>query len=310
MYGGGDFGGGDFGGGSASQFGGGGFMPTTPGPPGGAGGAAGVYSPNAGGRRANNNSTLFAMTVREIANAIARDATENSLFINGHDASNMVLVGKVVRRDDHELDVSIVLDDGTGKIEVRRWFEPDTNELATLDSVRPGVYVRAHGHVRLQNNKRFVVAQVIRPVTDFNEVTFHFLDAIFVYLHTRKSQGGATDGTEASPHQPPQQQQQQPAYNQYVPPPAPAAPAGAAGAAAGGGGGGAGGGRLELRDRIMQFYESPQNAAIQQGINHQQVAQSMPDVSPQEIRSTVDHLVMEGLLYSTIDEDHYRSTNV
>ncbi|CAI7872500.1 unnamed protein product, partial [Closterium sp. NIES-53] len=96
----------------------------------------------------------------------------------------------------------------------------------------------------------------------------------------------------------------------YVPPPAPAA-AGAAGGMGGGGGafGGAGGRGVELRDRIMQFYESPQNASVQQGIHHQQVAQSMPDVSPQEIRSTVEFLVMEGLLYSTIDEDHFRSTN-
>ncbi|CAI5506076.1 unnamed protein product [Closterium sp. Naga37s-1] len=294
MYGGGDFGGGDFGGGGASQFGGGGFMPTTPGPPGGAGGAAGVYSPNAGGRRPNNVNTLFPVTVREIANAGVRDTTENSLFINGHDATNMVLVGKVARRDDHETDVSIVLDDSTGKIEVRRWIDRDTNELATLETVRPGAYVRVHGHVRLQNNKRYVIAHAVRPVTDFNEVTFHFLDAIFVYLHTRKTGGGA-DGTEASPHQPPQRPQQ-PAYNQYVPPPAPAA-AGAAGGMGGGGGafggagGGAGGGRgVELRDRIMQFYESPQNATVQQGIHHQQVAQSMPDVSPQEIRSTVEYL--------------------
>ncbi|CAI5994274.1 unnamed protein product [Closterium sp. NIES-64] len=239
-------------------------MPTTPGPPGGAGGAAGVYSPNAGGRRPNNVNTLFPVTVREIANAGVRDTTENSLFINGHDATNMVLVGKVARRDDHETDVSIVLDDSTGKIEVRRWIDRDTNELATLETVRPGAYVRVHGHVRLQNNKRYVIAHAVRPVTDFNEVTFHFLDAIFVYLHTRKTGGGA-DGTEASPNQPPQRPQQ-PAYNQYVPPPAPAA-AGAGGGMGGGGGafggagGGAGGGRgVELRDRILQFYESPQNA--------------------------------------------------
>ncbi|CAI5961285.1 unnamed protein product [Closterium sp. NIES-65] len=255
-------------------------MPTTPGPPGGAGGAAGVYSPNAGGRRPNNVNTLFPVTVREIANAGVRDTTENSLFINGHDATNMVLVGKVARRDDHETDVSIVLDDSTGKIEVRRWIDRDTNELATLETVRPGAYVRVHGHVRLQNNKRYVIAHAVRPVTDFNEVTFHFLDAIFVYLHTRKTGGGA-DGTEASPNQPPQRPQQ-PAYNQ-------------------------------CESSLSALYPSTclftlcRN--IQQGIHHQQVAQSMPDVSPQEIRSTVEFLVMEGLLYSTIDEDHFRSTN-
>ncbi|CAI7896354.1 unnamed protein product, partial [Closterium sp. NIES-53] len=83
----------------------------------------------------------------------------------------MVLVGKVARRDDHETDVSIVLDDSTGKIEVRRWIDRDTNELATLETVRPGVYVRVHGHVRLQNNKRYVIAHAVRPITDFNEVT-------------------------------------------------------------------------------------------------------------------------------------------
>ncbi|CAI7898374.1 unnamed protein product [Closterium sp. NIES-54] len=297
-------------------------------------------------QRPNNVNTLFPVTVREIANAGVRDTTENSLFINGHDATNVrtnqrlpfarvtpLLSNGLLLLTKNDRRSFPVTTFGSSKRPTRSpgscqsmlpnvlpavplcasWCTsylfhvihvyacisgpPQINLRCCFSVPRvstPGVYVRVHGHVRLQNNKRYVIAHAVRPVTDFNEVTFHFLDAIFVYLHTRKTQGGGVDGTEASPHQPPQRPQQ-PAYNQYVPPPAPAA-AGAAGGMGGGGGafGGAGGRGVELRDRIMQFYESPQNASVQQGIHHQQVAQSMPDVSPQEIRSTVEFLDLRG----------------
>eukprot|EP00475_Leptophrys_vorax_P012109 TRINITY_DN18547_c0_g1_i2.p1 TRINITY_DN18547_c0_g1~~TRINITY_DN18547_c0_g1_i2.p1 ORF type:complete len:307 (-),score=29.79 TRINITY_DN18547_c0_g1_i2:142-1062(-) len=304
MYGGGGDFGGDYGGG-ANQFGGGGFMPSTPAPATGPG-AGGAFSPGGGAKRPSNSNTIFPVTIREISNALPRDATDNTLIINGHEVTNIVLLGKVTARQDQETHVGVTIDDGTGKVEVRQWVD-ESSDHATLETIKTNVYVRVHGHLRLQSGKKFVIAHAIRPVTDHNEVTFHFLDAIFVFMHTKKMQaGGGAQGMETSPQQPMAGQQQQGqqqfgnAYNQYVPSPGPAA------AAAAGGGGGS---RInEIRLMVQRFFEEPQNISVQRGIHYMTVTERLQGVSERDVREAIEFLVNEGLLYSTIDDDHFRST--
>jgi len=62
-----------------------------------------------------------------------------------------------------------------------------------------GVYVRIVGSLRSFNNKRNIVAFRIQPLTDFNELTYHFLEVIYVHLFNTKggqvAQGGFANNT-------------------------------------------------------------------------------------------------------------------
>lgn len=66
------------------------------------------------------------------------------------------------------------------------------------DDADPGYeldsHVRIWGRLKSFSNKRHVGAHVIRPVTDFNEVNYHMLEATYVHLYFTKGplgQGGA-----------------------------------------------------------------------------------------------------------------------
>lgn len=86
------------------------------------------------------------------------------------------------------------LDDGTGTIEVKQWLDPDTAEQAQQGKGRlpEESYVRVFGRLKIFNNKRHVGANVVRPITDYNEVQFHLLEATAVHLYfTKGPPGGA-----------------------------------------------------------------------------------------------------------------------
>lgn len=55
-----------------------------------------------------------------------------------------------------------------------------------LTGRRTGVYVRVTGSVKPFNDALNVVAFDIHPIKDFNEITFHHLEAAFVHLETTR----------------------------------------------------------------------------------------------------------------------------
>eukprot|EP00897_Mesotaenium_endlicherianum_P010245 jgi/Mesen1/9249/ME000006S09250 len=126
----------------------------------------------------------------------------------------------------------------------------------------------------------------IEPVTDHNEVTHHSLECIYVHLAHTKGQGqsgqaapdpaGAFGGARAQPGgiAPATPAGNISQYgNQYVAPPAAAANMG-------------GGGVSDLQAKVLAIYEEPANA------------------------EAIAFLQNEGALYSTIDDDHFKSTGV
>lgn len=53
--------------------------------------------------------------------------------------------------------------------------------------ISPDMYVRIYGRLNNFNNRINCVAFSIRPVTDFNEISYHFLDAIHTHLTFTKA---------------------------------------------------------------------------------------------------------------------------
>lgn len=50
------------------------------------------------------------------------------------------------------------------------------------DKYRPDTYVRVNGRINSFSNRVSVVGHSIRPITDFNEITYHLLDTIHTHL--------------------------------------------------------------------------------------------------------------------------------
>lgn len=199
----------------ASQFAGGGFIPS----PGAAGNSPGVKAGGAG-----KNDSLTPVTVKHLNDALAA-SQDDAIRIDGEDLQALTLVGKVTHFADSSTMLQYTVDDGTGKVEVRFWL--DDEEGGGVSDIQVGTYVRVYGNLRSFQGQRNIVAFQIRPVTDFNEVTFHLLETIFVHLKRMKGGGGepTTPSMKFNPnHAAATYQTPVPAYN------------GGGGGAAGGGG--------------------------------------------------------------------------
>jgi hypothetical protein len=124
------------------------------------------------------------------------------------DCVQVTLVGRLISMQEQATNLTLVLDDGTGQVELKYWIDSDEIELVCpaathvgmfapalqhgecmlsinahhwfVDVVqlqqrkaecRVGVYVRVHGHMREFNGERGIIAFSIRPVTDYNEAS-------------------------------------------------------------------------------------------------------------------------------------------
>ncbi|KAF3322305.1 replication protein A subunit B-like protein [Carex littledalei] len=163
----------DGGGGAASYFSGGGFMPSQA-----------TQTTDQGGyskSRSTTSNTTVPVTIKQISEAYHSNDDKSDFVIDGVDPSTVRLLGRVVNKAERVTDVSFLLDDGTGRVDVNRWVHDafDTNEMTSIEN---GIYVIVCGKLKGFQGKHHIVAHVVRPVQDFNQITLHFMECIHAHL--------------------------------------------------------------------------------------------------------------------------------
>jgi replication factor A2 len=139
-----------------------------------------------------------------------------------------------------------------------------------------GAYCRAWGKVKSFNDRKSVNAQIIRPVDDMNEVSYHMLEATAVHLyHSRGPPGAKTaanNGTSGNT-------QQQPATGAY------------------------GGVNLQGFSVVAkQVYKYLREAEQSNEGLHQQAIAAKLGISSAEVTRAGDDLLGGGLIYTTVDD--------
>lgn len=167
------------------------------------------------------------------------------------------------------------LDDGTGSIDAKKWNDADAMESNPLAAkLIEGAYCRVWGKLNSFNNRRHVVAQIIRPVEDMNEVSYHMLDATAIHLYYTRGPPGQSDGAA-------QQGGGQSAAQQ-------------------------GGGRAaelaqysKVAQKVYKYLQTiPQG---DQGV-HQQVIASALGLDMVDVAQAGDQLLSGGFIYTTMDD--------
>ncbi|KAH9805918.1 Replication protein A 32 kDa subunit B [Citrus sinensis] len=169
----------------AAAFSGGGFMPSQ---------ATTVPDPSSSFSKNRNVRTLLPMTVKQLSELSSND--ESSASIDGADVNTITVVGIVCDMQDKEPQFIFLIDDGTGRIECSRWAHEqmefnEVNQISQLINsarlilsvTRKGMYVRVYGHLKAFQDKRSLNAYSLRPIIDFNEITSHFVECIYVQLY-------------------------------------------------------------------------------------------------------------------------------
>uniref|UniRef100_A0A7S2Z3R3 Replication protein A C-terminal domain-containing protein n=1 Tax=Chloropicon laureae TaxID=464258 RepID=A0A7S2Z3R3_9CHLO len=280
MYGGGDV--------SASQFAGnaGGFMP-------GDADAAQQGGRNSGGR-GNPNKTLRPFTIKQLRDGFASsDNPVDGITISGQEVSNLMICGKILSIEEKATAAKIIVDDGTGKADVRIFNNGDDDvsgvngKNSFMADLRVGIYVKVYGCLKLFESRLEVQGYKTRPVTDMNEITFHSLDAIYTHLHSMKKAHGDSFAVGQKRVMAPIGGGMDAAAGVGA---MPAMPAG------------------QTATEAANAFFSADNVG-EQGLSFDQLRQTLgKKFTEAQLRQAVNDLQNDGFIYTTIDDQHFKGT--
>ena len=196
------------------------------------------------------------------------------------------LIAQIMAKNPQATVVTLDLDDGTGRIDAKFWLQQSESEdgeeqMQDTESASwlEGSYVRVFGQIRqIRGSERTsIFAQSIQPITDFNEITFHMLEVIYVHLYFLRSSGGAQV---AQVHNPYEQQAQ------------------------------TDGSFTNLHQTVLDIvarYGSSSSEGVSIGFIVQQLS-GYQNITEDDIREAISYLSSEGHLYSTYDEEHFKAS--
>ena len=264
----------DYQGGESGGFGGGGYT-----------GGASQDHPSSSGkpRKAYDEQTVIPVTIRMINRARPDNSGGDGGLIleDGRKVAMVKLVATARAVEDHSTNIVYNMEDGTGLIDVKQWH--DDNECSALQEIRQDtskehVYVKVIGQVKDYEGNKIIMASSVRPLSTGNELTHHMLDVVYIAERYQRMDGFAGGVTISS----------------------------------GIGFGGtkvssaSGGDRDQpLRTAVLHlFKDGPDNG---QGIHVDVVISDLKNSFPEaDVRRAIDALSEEGLIYSTVSDDHFQ----
>lgn len=272
-------------GGSQIQSGGGNFPSPSQGMMNQFGGGGGSGS---GAAKKRDPQSLTRLTIKQCNEAVE---INGKYHVDDRQIQQVNLLANVLTVQIKETHVELSVEDGTGTILVRMYL--DNMESEQVAAIREGEYQVIIGTIKKTNNVISFVAYSIVPVQDHNMITMHLLDTILTHqratLGPAKSGGGAAAAAAPGGYAKQEGVVAQPQYGASVP-----APAGGA----------------SLRDQVLHLFQHGAGSENEVGCSVQYVVDNLPGVTMQQVREVVDQLSNVGfLLYSTIDEDHYKTTS-
>ncbi|KAH7688132.1 Replication factor A protein 2 [Dioscorea alata] len=267
--------------GAGALFDGGGFMPSQAPDP--------TSSPS---KSRGGAQRLIPLTVKQIREAFDSSDDKYNLVV---ERSNVKLLGLVMNKVERVTDVSFTLDDGTGCIEISRWMNEiwDSNEMALIQN---GMYVKVNGHLKGFQGKQCVVAFSVRPVVNFNDIALHFLECIHAHMDIAREKGQG--GTPAQIHENLMMTMMRTpfpnvlnAYQVSLQHP---------------GNSGVSGSSNDIYNLVLGVLQEPSSLACEHGLHIDEIVKRV-GLPTTKIMEVINYHVDSGHIYSTIDENHFKS---
>lgn len=237
------------------------------------------------GKKNYGKDTLRPVTIKQLIDAQHTNPDAEFFEIDGTEASQVTFVGQIRNISKQVTNITYRLDDGTGTFEVKVWIDSDAanedNDIPTQKGLVENAYARVWGKLKTFG-KRHVVAHVIRPIQDMNEVNYHLLEATYVHLYFTRGPpdqlkaGGANGSTDA----------------------------GYGGGAAAGEYNGGGGTRLPATasSHARKVYECMSHTPqTNEGLHMQDIA-TRTGMEINDVLKAGDELQAIGLIYTTVDD--------
>jgi len=214
-------------------------------------------------------------------------APEDGLVVEGMEVGMVTVCGKVNTVERAATKTTYHLEDNSGTLEVVQWVD----EGSAGAEHNEGDEVKVVGSVRTQGEKKHVMAFKISAVSCKAEWDAHLLQVVYSKLKLRQlnqgSNGGAMDFQTTG------------LTNSMM-------------------GGGLGMGSSSAPSSGQSFghknydlvYALIKSSTEEQGVDRDHINQQVrTKMSKQEMDAALDYLSSEGHIYSTIDEDHFKTTD-
>ncbi|XP_028327013.1 replication protein A 32 kDa subunit [Gouania willdenowi] len=242
-----------------------------------------------GRTRANQ---IVPCTVSQLMSASQGD---ESFRVGEVDVSQVTIVGIIRSQDKSMTNIQYKVDDMTAApMDVKQWVDTEDPGMDN-SSLPPGTYVKVSGNLRSFQNHRSLVAFSVRPLEDMNEITSHMLEVVQAHMVLSKptTMPSAAPGMASVMTTPMSSTKMAGAYP------------------------GANEMMMNNASLINNGLSAHQNQVLglirgcpdPKGISIQDLKQRLSGMSVTIIKQSVEFLSNEGHIFSTIDEDHFKSTD-
>ncbi|KAB1201373.1 Replication protein A 32 kDa subunit A [Morella rubra] len=244
--------------------------------------------------KSRDSQALVPVTVKQISESSESGDEKSSFLINGVDVANVTVVGMVSDKAGRNTDIGFNLDDGTGRIGCKRWMN-ENHDRIEMEEIQDGMYVRVNGHLKSFKGIKQLVAFSVRPIANFDEVTFHFIDCIHNHLQSKSQRQGVTP-TQPQPVDASLSTSARNGSNGYQT----ALSSQLSGQSSVDG--------VKSCDQlVIDYLQQPSSIGQEKGIHRDELSQQLK-IPVDKIMESIRSLEEEGLIYSTVDEFHYKST--
>lgn len=237
-------------------------------------------------QKSQKNLSMVPVTVALIKNS-TYNMMEDVCEIDGIKLHQVSFVGLICEVQENTTHLAYEIDDLTGgRITVKRWIDKEDN-VEDQSQFREDTYVRVYGYIKVHDGeKKTIVAFSVNRLVDFNELTYHMLAVIHARL--KMKQIANADNSMMSPGTGENMQfgnsSGQRDFGQNMD----------------------NSGMSKTQAQVLQIISGTSSS---EGMAMDDIRRKMQGVSESEIRKAVEFLSNEGHVYSTIDDDHFRSTN-
>ncbi|CDK24626.1 unnamed protein product [Kuraishia capsulata CBS 1993] len=143
--------------------------------------STGFEEPQSTEPRLQPKNSITPVTIKQI-HAVSQPLQDAGFFFHNMEIAAVSFIGVVRNAVDVSNAISYTIEDGTGSIEVREWYDEGAGAKEPFPT---NIYVHVSGSLKLFNGKKSVQNPRIRKVEDHNEVVYHNLYAIAAYLRSK-----------------------------------------------------------------------------------------------------------------------------
>eukprot|EP01025_Chloroclados_australasicus_P010041 TRINITY_DN13912_c0_g1_i1.p1 TRINITY_DN13912_c0_g1~~TRINITY_DN13912_c0_g1_i1.p1 ORF type:complete len:263 (-),score=21.61 TRINITY_DN13912_c0_g1_i1:1163-1951(-) len=140
-------------------------------------------------QRLEQTSTLRCVNVKRIRDALADTSGDDRIQLDGSTISNVCVCGKVNSSQQQENFYTYDIHDGSGQISVRKWIMDDAD---TSSALATGGWVRIFGTVKRDDDSQigaYIQAFAIRQVEDPSEILYHQSRIIYEHIQLSRMNG-------------------------------------------------------------------------------------------------------------------------